>query len=44
MVISSGAVLGVIGGLLGIPAGTRTFRTLVNQLAHGIGITRRRRC
>jgi len=39
MVMTSSAVLGVIGGLLGIPAGVRTYHTLVTHLARGIGIS-----
>jgi len=39
MVMTSSAVLGVIGGLVGMPAGVRTFHGLVNQLARGIGIS-----
>jgi putative ABC transport system permease protein len=37
MVMTSSAVLGVIGGLLGMPAGVRTYHGLVTQLARGIG-------
>jgi putative ABC transport system permease protein len=37
MVITSSAVLGVIGGLMGMPAGVRTYHELVNLLAREIG-------
>jgi putative ABC transport system permease protein len=39
MVMTSSAVLGVIGGLVGIPAGVGTYHGLVTQLARGIGLT-----
>src|SRR5262249_24612629 len=35
MVLTSGAVLGLIGGLLGVPAGSWMFRMLVAGLARG---------
>jgi putative ABC transport system permease protein len=38
MVMTSGAVLGVFGGLIGMAAGVRTYHGLVTQLARGIGI------
>jgi putative ABC transport system permease protein len=39
MVMTSSAVLGVIGGLAGMPAGVRAYHGLVTQLARGIGIS-----
>ncbi len=39
MVMTSSAALGVIGGLVGMPAGASTFHTLVTQLAKGIGVS-----
>ena len=39
MVMTSSAVLGVIGGLVGMPAGVRAYHGLVTQLARGIGIS-----
>jgi putative ABC transport system permease protein len=39
MVMTSSAVLGVTGGLLGMPAGVRTYHGLVTQLARGIGLS-----
>ena len=37
MVMTSSAILGVIGGLVGMPAGVRTYHGLVTRLARGIG-------
>jgi putative ABC transport system permease protein len=37
MVLTSSAVLGLIGGLAGIPAGVFTYRGLMGQLAHQSG-------
>jgi putative ABC transport system permease protein len=37
MVLTSSAVLGVIGGLAGIPAGVFTYRALISQVAHQSG-------
>jgi putative ABC transport system permease protein len=37
MVMTSAAVLGVIGGLAGLPAGVLTYRGLTTELAHQIG-------
>jgi len=39
MVMTCGAVLGVVGGLAGMLAGTHIYRGLVTQLAHGIGVS-----
>src|SRR5262245_13537905 len=37
MVMTSAAVLGVIGGLIALPLGVRTYRALMPELAHQIG-------
>jgi putative ABC transport system permease protein len=37
MVMTSSAVLGLIGGLVAMPLGVRTYRGLMNQLAQQIG-------
>jgi ABC-type lipoprotein release transport system permease subunit len=37
MVMTSGAVLGVLGGLLALPLGVRTYRALMTMLAQEIG-------
>jgi putative ABC transport system permease protein len=37
MVMTSSAVLGMIGGLLAMPLGVRTYHGLMTQLAHQIG-------
>ena len=37
MVMTSAAVLGVIGGLVALPLGARTYRTLMTELAQQIG-------
>ena len=39
MVMTSAAVLGLIGGLVGIAVGVRTYHGLVTQLARGIGVS-----
>jgi putative ABC transport system permease protein len=39
MVMTSGAILGVIGGLLGMPAGVRIHHWLVTQVGQSIGNT-----
>jgi putative ABC transport system permease protein len=39
MVMTSSLVLGVVGGLVGTPAGANAYRGLLIQLAHGIGIS-----
>jgi putative ABC transport system permease protein len=37
MVLTSSAVLGMVGGLLAMPLGVRAYRGLMTQLAHQIG-------
>jgi putative ABC transport system permease protein len=39
MVMTSSAVLGLIGGLVGMPVGARAYHGLVTQLARGIGVS-----
>jgi putative ABC transport system permease protein len=37
MIMTTSAVLGVVGGLLGMPAGVRTYHALMPQLARETG-------
>ena len=37
LVVTTSAVLGVLGGLVGMPAGVATYHQVMNALAHQVG-------